>query len=333
MPQQSRAQFEAISALIQGGRDHQEDAVVADFPMGADSGIVVLADGMGGHAAGDIASKIVMTEVYSELKFQSTDPDAFSRHMPEILKTAAHAANDCVRAHIEENPEATGMGSTLVAAVTLGDTLYWISVGDSPLYLFRDGDLVQLNEDHSMAPQIDLMASSGMISEEEARHHQDRNALLSVLAGDDIPRIDCPAEGLKLRDADVIVVASDGLQFLDNDEIEAVLSEEAGSGGAAVARSFLDRIAELDDPDQDNTSFAVIRVHLADATVGSVAADERATGDAEVAPDADAMPDNVEVLTFYGDDARDAKEAQIRPRRVSVDGEQIRNRPPRAEAQ
>ncbi len=325
MPQQSKAQFEAISALIQGGRDHQEDAVVADFPMGTDTGIVVLADGMGGHAAGDIASKIVMTEVYSELKFQSTDPAAFALHLPEILKNAALAANDCVRAHIEENPEAMGMGATLVAAVTLGDRLYWISVGDSPLYLFRDGDLVQLNEDHSMAPQIDLMASSGMISEEDARHHPDRNALLSVLAGDDIPKIDCPAEGLLLRDADVVVVASDGLQFLENHEIEEVLAEVADAGGAAVARTFLDRIAELDDPDQDNTSFAVIRVHLADAAAAS------GEDDAGEAPDAHAMPDNVEVL--YGEEGADAKDAQIRPRRVSIESEQVRERPPRAEAQ
>ncbi len=65
--------FDVASAICQGGRDYQEDAIVTDFPFGADSGVVVLADGMGGHAAGDVASKIVVTEVFSELKFESAN--------------------------------------------------------------------------------------------------------------------------------------------------------------------------------------------------------------------------------------------------------------------
>ena len=105
MKQPSDTQYEAVSALIQGARDHQEDAVVADFPLGSDLGLVVLSDGMGGHAAGDIASKIVMTEVYSELKFQSGVPEDFAFHLPDILRTAALSANECIRAHIDDNPE------------------------------------------------------------------------------------------------------------------------------------------------------------------------------------------------------------------------------------
>ncbi len=308
--------FDAVTALVQGGRDYQEDAIVADFPLGTDHGMVVLADGMGGHAAGDIASKIVMTEVYSELKFQSSDPGAFARHLPEILRNAALAANDCVLAHISENPEARGMGATLVAAVVLGDRLYWISVGDSPLYLFRDGELTQLNEDHSMAPQIDLMAERGMISAEDAMYHPDRNALTSVLAGDDIPRIDCPSEGLRLRDGDIVVVASDGLQFLEDYEIEEVLAVLGPRGGTAVAREFLARIADLDDPDQDNTSIGVVRVHLPAA--GAEESDEPEEDGVERA-------DNVEVLTF-------GEEDEVRPRRVSAESGQLRDRPPQAEA-
>ena len=75
MRQDSETRFDVTTALSVGARDHQEDAVVADFPMGSDMGFVVLSDGMGGHAAGDMASKIVMTEVFCELKFQSGAPE------------------------------------------------------------------------------------------------------------------------------------------------------------------------------------------------------------------------------------------------------------------
>ena len=69
--------YDVASGISQGARDYQEDAITSDFPVGAEAGFVVLADGMGGHAAGDVASKIVLTEVYSELKFHFADVEAF----------------------------------------------------------------------------------------------------------------------------------------------------------------------------------------------------------------------------------------------------------------
>ena len=96
---------------------------------------------MGGHAAGDVASKIVMTEVYSELKFQSGAPGTFVERLRDVLFGAAASANECLTAHVARNPNAMGMGATLVATVLYEDRLHWISIGDSPLYLLRDGKL------------------------------------------------------------------------------------------------------------------------------------------------------------------------------------------------
>ena len=87
--------FDVASAICQGGRDYQEDAIVTDFPFGMDSGVVVLADGMGGHAAGDVASKIVVTEVYSELKFQSANFADFETNDP-IPGLQIQQINTCV---------------------------------------------------------------------------------------------------------------------------------------------------------------------------------------------------------------------------------------------
>ena len=252
-------QYDSASVLSLGQRDHQEDALAIDFPIGANFGFAVLADGMGGHAAGDVASKIVVTEVFSELMFQSSDVEAMTSDIGEVLRNAAYAANECVRAHTETNPETGGMGSTLLAPVIDNNKLYWISIGDSPLLLFRGGKLTQLNEDHSMAPQIDLMVAAGALTEDAAANHPDRNALTSVLFGDEIEAIDCRDEPYMLEDGDLLIAASDGLQFLENEEIVEILKRNLARPAAIIARELLAALEELDDPAQDNVSFTVIK--------------------------------------------------------------------------
>ncbi len=254
--------FDVASVLNRGCRDYQEDAIATDFPLGADFGYAVLSDGMGGHAAGDVASKIVVTEVFSELKFQSSDTKSFSDNVGKVLKSAAISANECMAAHAATNPDTAGMGATLVAPVIVRDDLFWISIGDSPLYLMRDGALQQLNEDHSLGPHIDYMVRSGMMSEDIGRNHPDRNALTSVLIGEAIERIDCPDRPLKLKHNDILIVASDGLQFLTDGQITDIVNAHGKHGSAVIAETLLDELRALDDPEQDNFCFSVIRVEF-----------------------------------------------------------------------
>lgn len=257
---QPEFEFDATTVLNKGQRTYQEDAIIADFARGAEMGLAVLADGMGGHAAGDIASKIVVSEVFSELLFQRCDLQAFERDARHVLINAANAANACLKEHVRAYPETKGMGATLVAAVTLRRKLYWISIGDSPLFLFREGELSQLNEDHSMAPQIDFMVKSGVLNADEATLHPDRNTLTSVLFGADIPKIDCPPEPLPLQDDDVLIVASDGIQFLTDAQIRAVLQRQRHNTSASIVDGLLDAVLGLSHPDLDNVSFAVIKI-------------------------------------------------------------------------
>ncbi|MGC3937435.1 PP2C family protein-serine/threonine phosphatase [Roseobacter sp. EG26] len=251
--------FDASSALSMGQRSYQEDALICDFSRGAEIGLTVLADGMGGHAAGDVASKIVVTEVFSELTFQRGN-EAFEETVRTNLFDAAMAANACLRDHMETHPETRGMGATLVATVIINKRLYWISIGDSPLFLYRNGSLKQLNEDHSMAPQIDFMVKSGLIDHEEGRCHPDRNTLTSVLFGEKVPLVDCPQEPTELQVGDMLIVASDGLQFLTDAEIEEVLCAHEDDHSAEIADRLLDRLAKLNDPDLDNVSFSVVKL-------------------------------------------------------------------------
>ncbi len=254
--------YDVASVLNRGCRDYQEDAIATDFPMGADFGYAVLSDGMGGHAAGDVASKIVVTEVFSELKFQTSDIEGLETNMGDVLKSAAVSANECMAAHASSNPQTAGMGATLVAPVFIRDSLFWISIGDSPLYLMRNGRLRQLNEDHSLGPHIDYMVRSGMMSEDIGRNHPDRNALTSVLIGEPIERIDCPDRPFRLQSGDILIVASDGLQFLSNGQITKIVEQNVNSGSSTIAEELLNELRDLNDPEQDNVCFSVITIDM-----------------------------------------------------------------------
>ena len=253
--------YDATSALSLGCRERQEDAVAADFPLGRNVGFAVLSDGMGGHTAGDTASGIVVTEVFSELKLRAGDPASLERDIPYVLQNAMDGANQCVRHYVHENPETFGMGATLLVPVLFSNRLYWISVGDSPLFHFREGVLTRLNEEHSAAEQINRMLGEGLICLEEAENHPDRNCLTSVLIGEEIPRVDCRTKPLVLRQNDIVIAASDGLQFLSEDEISDALLRTSHLSSAIINAELLRRIDRLGDPDQDNVSICIIKLN------------------------------------------------------------------------
>lgn len=252
--------FDVASVALRGRRNYQEDSLISSFPLGQDFGFAVLADGMGGHTSGHVASALVVAEVFSQLKMKDLMLDDGALSVSDTLQDAAHAANARVAAYAEEDQEAHGMGATLLSIVIRRDKLFWVSVGDSPLLLFRDGALRQLNKDHSMAPQIDMMVKAGTMSEEVGRDHPDRSTLTSAITGEEIEAIDCPSRPISLRPDDILVIASDGLQFLSNGAIARILKRTQGGHSLDIAEAFRDAIEDLANPEQDNAAFSVIKL-------------------------------------------------------------------------
>ena len=238
-------------------RTHNEDYLY----LPDEERLVMVADGMGGHAAGDVASKIVVTEVFSELKFESANFSDYEKDVPRYLTSSAVNANSVVRAHVTEHPETRGMGATLVSVVLVENRMYWMSIGDSPLYHFRGGKMKQLNEDHSMAPQIDFMVKSGLLDPIAGKNHPDRNCLTSVILGDRVAKSDCPKTPFELEVGDIVVVSSDGLQYLEDDKIQKILNRYRRKKAAEIAGYLLEAIEALADPDQDNCTFSVIKLN------------------------------------------------------------------------
>lgn len=253
-------QYDVATAAAIGRRDLQEDAVAAHFPEGSGLGYVVLADGMGGQAAGDVASHIVVEEVQQVLRAHADDPARLERQAGAILRDAMDRANRQVARHTMTWPALRGMGATLVAPLIVAGRLYWISVGDSPLYLLRGTRMVRLNQDHSMAERLARMVRSGQISRQEADRNPDRDCVTSVLFGAVVPEIDCRDRPLKLEDGDILIAASDGLLFLDEPRIAALVHGARDLSSAEIGDILLREIHDQDDPDQDNVSLCVVKV-------------------------------------------------------------------------
>jgi PPM family protein phosphatase len=255
--------FDRAVRATQGARDYQEDAAVVwpgDNPwqpsvaLCAEDGsfLAILADGMGGHAGGALASRIVCDQF---LKSYAEN----SGSVKEGLLGALEASNNAIADKVAENPLLSGMGSTLVAVMFGQNGINWVSVGDSPLWLWRRGELALLNEDHSLAPDLDALAAAGKITVSEAKRDPRRHMLRSAVTGEDIDLVDISRKPLVLEAGDYVVLASDGLQSLDNSEIERIIAAYGGDGATSVAGALIRAVDALREPHQDNATVIVVR--------------------------------------------------------------------------
>ncbi|MDT5269806.1 MAG: family protein phosphatase [Acidobacteriota bacterium] len=177
--------------------------------------LVVVADGMGGHSAGEVASQMaaeIVSRVYYETR---AEPGEALRHAVEEANRQIHeaAAND---------ESKHGMGTTCTALALCGGHAYAAHVGDSRLYMVRDGRLYQLSEDHSA---VNEMVKLGLITKEQARTHEDKNVILRALGTN--PEVEVSVlEPFSVREGDRYLLCSDGLHDLVlEDEIASILTE------------------------------------------------------------------------------------------------------------
>ncbi|HWE20719.1 MAG TPA: SpoIIE family protein phosphatase [Hyphomicrobiaceae bacterium] len=241
--------FEHATRAAQGARTYQEDA--ADLRQDPGGLTAVLADGMGGHAGGAVASALASANFLQA--FSASSGDVRAR-----LNEGLDRANAAIAAGTAERPDLTGMGCTLIGAALGDGRIDWVSVGDSPLYLVRRDGIHRLNADHSLAPEIDKLAERGLISWDDARDDPRRHILRSALTGTEIELIDRPEAAMPLAPDDVVILASDGIHSITEAEIARVV---AGAGAPdAAAEALLAAVAAVGHPHQDNTTVVVVRV-------------------------------------------------------------------------
>ena len=152
------------------------------------------------------------------------------------------------------------MGTTMVGVLITPKTMEWISVGDSPLFLFRAGELIRLNADHSLSPLIDARAARGEITREEAENHPDRHTLQAALMGLPLALIDTPPEPWTLKKGDIIIAASDGIFTLTHKALEELLSFGKHTTADKIADAIIFAIRRINNDRQDNTTVGVVKI-------------------------------------------------------------------------
>lgn len=240
-------------------REHNEDAfVVADLTtdnatlqpevrrhvLGPKGTLFMVADGMGGAAAGEIASAMAVEVLLNELRRnwmrgESNEPEDFVR----AIKRATASANQQIHAYAASHPEYRGMGTTATIAGMLGPTIYLAQVGDSRAYLIREGVARQITKDQSLMQKL---IEAGELTEEEAAQSERRNIILQALGPEGAIKIDLTHQ--QIRRGDLLVLCSDGLSGqVGKDEIAQVLTEEPDLVNAC--KRLIDRANDAGGPD------------------------------------------------------------------------------------
>jgi serine/threonine protein phosphatase PrpC len=218
-------------------RTHNEDALLAEPPLFA------VADGLGGHQAGEIASSIAIETLVAQAPLHA-DSKALAR--------AIHAANRAVIEAAEERTARSGMGTTLTAAIVEGHHIAIAHVGDSRAYLMREGQLERLTRDHSMVAD---MISRGQLTEEESRYHPNRSVITRALGTD--PNMSADTYDIEAQRGDRLLLATDGLTgMLRDSEIAHVL--ESNPDPQDAARGLVAAANEAGG--QDNITVVVVDI-------------------------------------------------------------------------
>ncbi len=202
-----------VHAISETGpvRDHNEDSIAFSYPQNDKQNLIaVIADGMGGHNAGEVASKMACDLLLNYCL------ENWERQPPQsLLEQALLEAHQTIVDSGNANPEQKGMGTTATAVIIQQNTCYLGHIGDSRAYLLRDGIMKQLSIDHTLVNQ---MFESGEISEEERDNHPMKNVLLQALGTTPTIHPQVPADGWRLNEGDRLLLCSDG--------VYDVLSEE-----------------------------------------------------------------------------------------------------------
>jgi len=217
-------------------RDHNEDSfLVADLTtreaslqpavrehtVGPKGTLLLVADGMGGAASGEVASQMAIESVYQHLLTtwcteDGSEPETFATR----LREAVEETNRKIYTAARERPEHKGMGTTATAVGVLADQLYLAQVGDSRAYLIRGGEATQITKDQSLMQRL---IDAGELTEEEAEKSERKNIILQALGPDQKVKVDLTHQAV--RQGDMIVVCSDGLSGqVRREEIAAVVS-------------------------------------------------------------------------------------------------------------
>ena len=249
--------FEIASCTDPGMvRSHNEDSIASD----AANGLVVLADGMGGYNAGEVASGMATTVITTEMQQLLATVQPYAREeganatvAAKLIREQILKANTSIYQSAQSQPQYAGMGTTLVVCLFYDDKVLVAHLGDSRLYLLRDSEFKQVTRDHSLLQE---QIESGLITAEQAKHAQHKNLVTKALGID--PTVEPEIHEYETRPGDVYLLCSDGLCDMVSDE-DIGMTLQALGANLQLACQQLVQMAN-DNGGRDNVSVILVRV-------------------------------------------------------------------------
>ena len=237
-------------------RSHNEDSIASI----AEKGLVVLADGMGGYNAGEVASGMATTVITTELRQQLEDkaphvldPQSGQKASLKMLQEQVAKANTSIYQASQSQPQYAGMGTTLVIALFYDNKMMVAHIGDSRLYRLRGDQFSQVTKDHSLLQeQID----AGMLSKEQARHSANKNLVTRALGID--PSVEPEIHEYDALPGDIYLLCSDGLSDMVGDEDIGMALQALGANLNLAAQQLV-QMAN-DNGGRDNVSVILVRI-------------------------------------------------------------------------
>lgn len=224
---------------------NQDFVYTSDEPVGNLPNVYIVADGMGGHKAGDYASKCTVETIVREIR------GCFEKSPIRILSKAIRVANDQIRRKAREDESLSGMGTTVVAATCLGKYLQVANVGDSRLYIINE-EIRQITRDHSL---VEEMVRMGGLDRAMARNHPDKNIITRAIGARDTIEIDFFHE--ELKSGDIVLMCSDGLtNMLEDEEIGRILK------GQGTIEERAEKLVEAANNNGGKDNIAVIIIDM-----------------------------------------------------------------------
>jgi PPM family protein phosphatase len=248
-------------------RDHNEDTFlvadlstgnaslgpdVRDHEVGPRGSLFMVADGMGGAAAGELASAMAADIIHRHLATAwAQDTEVSAARFAFRMKEAVELANQQIYAYAREHPDVRGMGTTVTAAGVFGNELYLTQIGDSRGYLIRNGIAFQLTKDQSLTQRL---VDAGELTEEEAEQSERRNIILQALGPD--PRVKVDLSRQALQRGDTLILCSDGLSgVVRRDEVSQLVAEFGDL--ASLCSALIDLANDRGGP--DNVTVVAVR--------------------------------------------------------------------------
>lgn len=237
-----------------GNRENQEDSfgysnIVNSEELSQKGAFAVLADGMGGLSHGKQISEYVVSA--ANAMFGNFD---YTMQIPNQLENMVYEINKEVSENFYQNGKSIA-GSTMIAVLIYKTKLYWVSIGDSRVYIFRDGLLYQINEDHDYYNQLLVQYMHGEISLDDAKNNKEKDALTSFIGNEKLKQIDSNKRGFSLQKNDTIILCSDGVyNSLSNSELISNLLDDPQPSVEKIVKNIVKKKL----PSQDNLTIMAI---------------------------------------------------------------------------